>query len=76
METTTSTIKTKFLKYLQTAGNLELERALKNVTELIQFYENIADPVDIISLYGDEEYINLIKIQTAIFCYTKNPHYL
>ena len=76
METTTPTIKTRFLQYLQTAGNSELERALKNVTELIQFYENIADPVDIISLYGEEEYINLIKIQTAIFCYTKNPHYL
>lgn len=76
METTTSTINTKFLKYLQTAGSLELERALKNVTELIQFYENIADPIDIISLYGEEEYINLIKIQTAIFCYIKNPHYL
>ena len=76
METTTPTIKTRFLEYLQTAGNSELEKALKNVTELIQFYENIAEPTDIISLYGEEEYLNLIKIQTAIFCYIKNPHYL
>ena len=74
METTTK--QNEFLKNLQTAGILELERALKNVTELIKFYENIADPIDIISLYGEEEYINLIKIQTAIFCYIKNPNYL
>ena len=52
METTTSTTKSEFLKNLQTAGILELERALKNVTELIQFYENIADPIDVLSLYG------------------------
>ena len=74
METTTT--KSEFLKNLQTAGLWELERALKNVTQLIQFYEKIADPIDIISLYGEEEYTNLIKIQTAIFCYIKNPHYL
>ena len=38
METTTK--QNEFLKNLQTAGILELERALKNVTELIKFYEN------------------------------------
>lgn len=49
------------------ATNGQLDKALSNVCELMEFLRNELDTENFIELIGNEQYRNLIVIQQTIF---------
>lgn len=49
------------------ATNGQLDKALSNVCELMEFFRNELDTENFIELIGNEQYRNLIVIQQTIF---------